>query len=150
MPAKPRPTPRKAAASKPRAAAAPGDMEPGVAAFFLSLDHPRKPEMLRVREIILGVSPRIGEGIKWNAPSFRTTDFFATMNVHRKDSVRLILHTGAKGKQGSSPGDEVEDPSGILERLAKDRCMVTIRDGADLGAKASALREIVRQWIGLL
>ena len=70
--------------------------DPAVAAFLEALDHPLKPEIEAVRKIILGVSPEIREGIKWNAPSFRTTDWFATCNVHAKDKLRLILHFGGE------------------------------------------------------
>lgn len=153
MTTSPRPKRRPSTAPKPSAPAdsdASASMEPDVAAFFASLDHPRRQELLRLRELILGVSPRIREGIKWNAPSFRTSDFFATMNIHRKDALRLILHAGAKPKAGAKPADQVEDPSGILERLAADRCMVTIRDAADFDAKAPALRKVLRQWIDLI
>lgn len=43
-----------------------------VAAFLAALDRPLKPVLTLVRATILGASPRIIEGIKWKAPSFRT------------------------------------------------------------------------------
>ena len=55
------------AASK-RPAKKPG--APSVEAFLAALDHPRKQDILTVRQIILGADPRIQEAIKWNAPSF--------------------------------------------------------------------------------
>ncbi len=50
-----------------------------VQGFLDKLDHPRKPEMIRLREVLLAIDPAIGEKIKWNAPSFRTREHFATM-----------------------------------------------------------------------
>ena len=47
--------------------------------FMRALKHPLKKEIEAVRRIILSVSPDIQKGIKWNAPSFRTTDYFATL-----------------------------------------------------------------------
>ncbi|MDY7225561.1 DUF1801 domain-containing protein [Hyalangium rubrum] len=124
--------------------------EPDVPTFLRALDHPMKKEIEAVRKIILGISPEISEGIKWNAPSFRTTDHFATFNLRPQDRVRLILHTGAKVKDTAKKGLKIEDPEGLLEWLAKDRCLVTLGDSKDVKAKRAALEAIVRQWIGVM
>jgi hypothetical protein len=122
--------------------------DPAVIAFLRELDHPLKQEIEAVRQLILGVSPEIREEIKWNAPSFRTTDHFATFNLRTKDRVRLILHTGAKVKDTATKGMKIADPEGLLEWLAKDRCLVTLSDGKDLQAQRAALEAIVREWLG--
>lgn len=44
-----------------------------VQAFLDALDHPREPEILALRRIVLAADPAIAEGIEWNAPSFRTS-----------------------------------------------------------------------------
>ena len=67
-----------------------------VEAFLEKLDHPRKPEIEALRRIILGAHASVHEGIKWNAPSFRTTEYFATFHLRAKDGVALIFHRGAK------------------------------------------------------
>ena len=124
--------------------------DPAVTAFLRELDHPRKKEIEAVRRIILGVSPEIHEGIKWNAPSFRTTDYFATVNLRAKggeERVWLILHTGAKVKKTATKGMQIADPAGLLKWLAKDRCLVTFAEGKDIQAKRVALEAIVRDWI---
>ena len=91
--------------------------------FLRDLDHPLKKEIESVRQIILGVSPDIREGIKWNSPSFRTTEWFATLNLRAKDGqerVWLILHLGAKVKDNAK-GMKIADPTGLLQWLGKDR-----------------------------
>ena len=130
-----------------KSAPAASDTDPAVAAFMTELDHPLKNEIEAVRRLILGVDPAIREGIKWNAPSFRTTEHFATFNLRAKDRVRLILHLGAKVKATAKEGIEVADPSGLLEWLARDRCLVTLSDKNDLEAKRAALQAVVREWI---
>ncbi len=110
------------------------------------LDHPLKPALEAVRATILGASPKIGEGIQWNTPSFRTTEWFATINI-RKDEVLVILHRGAKVKDNSSGGLAISDPSGLLEWLAKERAAVRFRDLAAVKSGKSAFTSIVRQWI---
>jgi uncharacterized protein YdhG (YjbR/CyaY superfamily) len=131
--------------AKPAASSSPTD--PAVVAFLRDLDHPLKKEVEAVRELILAVSPDIREGIKWNSPSFRTTDYFATLNVRGKDRVRLILHTGAKVKASATKGVKVADPAGLLKWLARDRCLVTIDGKKDVEAKRPALQAILKEWI---
>ena len=145
--------PTKSAATRAAPAAASGSQtDPDVAAFLRALDHPLKPEIELVRKVILGVSPEIREGIKWNAPSFRTSDWFATLNLRARggeERVWLILHLGAKSKSATAKG-KVADPEELLEWLAKDRCLVTFKDAKDIKAKRVALQNIVREWIQCL
>jgi len=49
--------------------------------FMHKLDHPLKPVLEAVRKTNLGAHPEIGEGIKWNAPSFYFKDYFATAGL---------------------------------------------------------------------
>jgi len=141
------------AVRKRSAKSEPGDSQtdPAVDAFMRELDHPRKNEIEAVRRIIPGVSPEIREGIKWNSPSFRTTDYFATVNLRAKDGetrVWLILHTGAKKKAAKEL--KIADPAGLMQWLAPDRCLVTFADGKDIQARRAALETIIREWIGQL
>jgi uncharacterized protein YdhG (YjbR/CyaY superfamily) len=118
--------------------------DPAVDAYLKSLEHPAKKEIEAIRKIILGVDPAIREGIKWNSPSFRLDDWFATLNLH-KGQVRLILHSGAKAK--SMDMSNVADPKGLLQWLAKDRAMVTFEGEKDLKSKRTALVAVVKIWI---
>lgn len=118
-----------------------------VIAFLGDLEHPAKKGIKAVRQIILDASPEIREGIKWNAPSFRTTDWFATVNLRAKDQVQLVFHTGAKVKDTAATGLKIADPAGLLEWLAKDRCLVTLETEKDIQKKRAALQAITREWI---
>lgn len=120
--------------------------------FMASLASPLKPAVEALRRAILGADSRIEEGIKWNSPSFRRpgTDYFATVNVRPRDGVLLVLHRGAKVKDGSAGRPKIDDPKLLLEWLAADRCAVRFRDPADVRAKKAALQGIVRQWIETL
>ncbi len=139
---KPRPARKRAA--KPEAVASQTD--PAVVAFLRDLSHPLKPDIEEVRQIILGVSPDIREGIKWNAPSFHTTDYFATVHLRSGDEVRLVFHLGAKVKDNTTKM-RIADPEGLIEWLADDRCLVTLGLGEEVTARRSALENIVREWI---
>ncbi len=117
-----------------------------VNAFMAELDHPLKAEIKTVRRIIREVSPAISEAIKWNAPSFRTTEFFATTNLRSRDQVQLVFHLGAKVRKDLKPL-ALADPAGLVKWLAKDRCMVTVGAGKTVQANKAALQAIVREWI---
>ncbi len=116
-----------------------------VAAFIAALKHPQETGILAVRNIILGVDPGVSEGIKWNAPSFRTSEYFATVHLRARTGIRLILHVGAKKRE--LPAPDIADPDGLLEWLAPDRAIATFADLGDLTARKPALESILRQWI---
>jgi hypothetical protein len=118
-----------------------------VEAFIASLDHPFKREILALRAIILGADPSIAEGIKWNAPSFRTSEYFATFHLRAKEGVQVILHLGAKTRDTSISGGAIADPESLLAWLAKDRASAKFRDLKDIDARRSAFADILRRWI---
>lgn len=114
--------------------------------FMRRLDHRLKAELEVLRSIILGVSPKISEGIKWNSPSFRVNEWFATINI-RKGAVFVILHLGAKVKDDSTDGLSISDPTGLLEWLAKERAVVKFDDMKAIESARTAFAKILRQWI---
>ncbi|HEX7239508.1 MAG TPA: DUF1801 domain-containing protein [Longimicrobiaceae bacterium] len=123
---------------------APGEVE----ALLASLDHPRLREIRAVRQLILGADPAISEGVKWNAPSFRTSEWFATFHLRAKDGVQVILHFGAKKRDTTAARAAIADPESLLEWLAADRATARFRDMDDVEAKRNAFAAVVRQWIG--
>lgn len=138
-----------ARAASPRSAREPrpkptrdGDVD----TFLRELDHPLKQEILQVRGIILGVSPGITEGIKWNSLSFRTTDDFATVHRRSTDALQLVFHFGAKAKKRRERA-RLSDSADLVTWLADDRCLDTLGTGKDIRKHAAALEAIVREWI---
>ena len=129
----------------PERTAAAADTAEAVDAFMATLEHPHKAAIEALRTIIAGADPAIAEGVKWNAPSFRTTEYFATTHLRGKDGIGIILHLGAKVRE--TPSFQVEDPQGLLKWLAKDRALVNFAGVQDVRAHEAALQEIVRQWI---
>jgi len=121
--------------------------EPGVAEFLATLVHPQKAEIELLREIILSADRSISDGIKWNSPSYKTTEWFATTNLREKKGTAVILHFGAK-KRDIKPRDQIADPEGMLKWLADDRAMVAFADVADLRAKRKTFTKVIQQWIG--
>lgn len=114
--------------------------------FMAGLDHPLKAEIEAVRAIILSADPRIRESVKWNAPSFATTEYFATFKLRPVETVQVVFHTGAKVKP-TITAVTVDDPAGLLKWAASDRCVATLSDMNDIQSKQTALLTIVQQWI---
>jgi uncharacterized protein YdhG (YjbR/CyaY superfamily) len=137
-----------APATKPKkAAAGVAKIDPAASGMLRTLRHPLRTEIEAVRLIILGASEEIGEGVKWNAPSFRTEkDWFATIHVRAKESVQLILFVGVKKRSGFKPF-KLADPNGLVKWLAEDRALVTLGAGRDILDNRKALEVIVRAWI---
>jgi len=133
-------SPKRVKATKAAAA------EPGIGAFMLALAHPLKAEIEAVSRTVLGAAPGITAAVKWNAPSFRTTEFFATIHLRSHDEVQLILHRGAKARPGANL-PSIDDPAGRLRWLAKDRAIFALGRGANLAVSLGELEAIVRQWI---
>lgn len=138
----------KAKVAKGAPAAKPASLrnDPAVEAYLKTLEHPLKRDFEAARRIILGASPTIREGIKWNVPSFATSDYFATFNPRAKTSVELVFHFGAKAKGIQAKG-KIPDPKGLLKWLADDRAMVSLGSGKVIAANKSAFEALVRAWI---
>jgi len=117
-----------------------------VPGFIEGLEHPLKPVVLALRQALLGAGPAISEEIKWNAPSFRTREHFATMHLRAKDSVRLILHLGARSRAAVSAAS-IPDPQQLLEWLGPGRAAIRFAGVDELERRRDALLAIIRAWI---
>ena len=101
----------------------------------------------RLRALVLGVDPTIAEGIKWNAPSWRTAEYFATTQLRAKRGIGLVLHLGARARSVPAGGLAIDDPDGLLVWRAPDRALLTFADRAELEARVEAVQAVLRQWI---
>ena len=115
--------------------------------FLASLEHPAKREILALRKIIRGVDPAVREGIKWNAPSFYTTEHFATFQLRHKGGVQLVLHMGTRPRPDVQARTSIADPESLLEWRAADRATITFRDLAEIEERKAALVKVMRQWV---
>ena len=112
-----------------------------VDSYFREVDHPFKAEMEAVRAIILGVSDKIAERIKWNAPSFYYKEDLGAFHPRATEYAHLILlFPGGAG---------MDDSSGLLEGNHKDRREAKFHSLDDVKAKKRALEKLVKNWIAL-
>lgn len=114
--------------------------------FLEAFNHPLKAEVLALRELILGADASIQEAIKWNVPSFHTSEHFATFHLRAKNQVQIVFHRGAKAREASGRLP-VADPEGMLQWRSNDRAVVCFSSMEEIVAKRGALQEVVRGWI---
>ena len=117
--------------------------------YLAALQHPHKRGVQALRKVIRSLDTRILEEVKWNAPSFRLKDHFATFCLHPVPMFQLVLHTGAKSK-GSPKQFRLDDPNGLVKWAAKDRCTMSFESDADALAKRDAVTRIIKDWIAQL
>ena len=92
-----------------------------------------------VREVILAADPRVGECIKWQAPTFTYKGNIASFFPKAKAHVSLMFHKGAT-IPGSFPS---------LEGDGSEARSLKVRDARDLAAKRAELERIIRAWCDL-
>ncbi|EGF90121.1 domain of unknown function DU1801 family protein [Asticcacaulis biprosthecium C19] len=114
----------------------------------LVADHPARAEIDALRRLILAADPAIEEGVKWNAPSYRCGEWFATFHLRAKPGVQIILHRGAKVRPDGVAG--IDDPKGLLQWLDPNRASVRFTTLVDIEAHAGAFQAILRQWLARL
>jgi hypothetical protein len=110
---------------------------PEVDAWFDAYENPQKDLVLAVRDVLLGTDGRLGETIKWKAPTFVYRGNLASFFPKSTKHVTLMFHTGAT----------LPDPYGILEGDGEVARSVKIRNHEDLAHKTTALRGLVTAWI---
>ena len=107
-----------------------------VEAWFRRYENPMKDVVLRMREIILGADPRIGECIKWQAPTLTYDGNLASFFPKGKQHASLMFHTGAR-----IPGRHARlEGTGDISRVMK------IGSVAEAETARPDLERIVRAW----
>ncbi len=118
--------------------------------FMKELNHPLKEIVQYVRELILSIDKKIGEGIYWNAPTFFFTGnmkpfdpkeykrYIVGFVFNKQDCIRMVF------LQGSTVLDKTE----ILEGDFKDnRKLVVFKSLEEAKRKENALKDIIKQLI---
>ncbi|HRD64772.1 MAG TPA: DUF1801 domain-containing protein [Candidatus Competibacter sp.] len=119
---------------------------PDVNSFMEQLDHPFKADIERLRTAIMGIAPIITEEIKWNAPSFKINDHFATFKLYPTKNIQIVLHTGAKPKIPQK-AFSLDDPHKLLKWPAIDRCVLTLQSSSQAVELEQVVIKMVKEWI---
>lgn len=111
-------------------------------------DDERKPLVVELLAAIREACPTLTETIKWNAPNFCDAGKDRmTLMLHKKDSVGLILHTGAKPKEDKKAPPLYQDETGLLAWNSNIRATITFRDVVDFSSKRQLFKQAVQRWV---
>ena len=124
----------------------------GTAEVLLFLDncqHPLKPAIEFLRNLILASDKAITEHIKWNGPSFcYGGDDRITFNLHKKDQLLVVYHRGAKGKETKGGGTPLfADSTGLLQWLSNERAVATFVSLEEVQEKKTKIKKLVKDWL---
>lgn len=108
------------------------DME----AWLLECDNPMKPIVTEMRALILETDPRLGECIKWQAPTFTYRGNMASFFPKSKKHASLMFHKGATIER-SFPNLAVE---------GKEARSFKVSSLDDLEQKSAELQSICVAW----
>ena len=113
-----------------------GQRNPDVDDWLERYENPMKPLVERTRDIFLGADDRIGEVVKWSAPTFVYKGNLASFQPRAKECVSIVFHEGAS-IPGIHPLLEGSGGHGRVARLA---------DADEIEARRPELEAIVRAW----
>lgn len=122
-------------------------MDPIVTLLLDDMKHPFRKEIEALRSIILASDRRIMEGVKWNTASYRTIEWFATLNGARQlKEPMIILHAGAKAK-GVDLQKQVNDPTKMIRWLGTERGQITFASLEEIHDRHERLQAVIRSWV---
>lgn len=116
--------------------------------FLAQFDDERKPLVEAMLQAIREECPDLTQIIKWNAPSFcEHGKDRLTFMLHKKESVGLILHTGARPREDKKAPHLYDDSTGLLAWNSNIRATITFVDLAGFVSKRDAFKQAVKRWL---
>lgn len=115
--------------------------------YLATLEHPLESTVEAIRSAILGVDPRITEGLQDNAPAFFFHGWFANTDVHRKDSISVVFRSAGKGGAAKKSAVRIDDSAELLKWPTIDCAVARFKDVEDFMSKRAAFKSVVTQWI---
>lgn len=121
-----------------------------IAEHLSALQHPLKPMVLALNDIILAADATIAGQVKWNSPAYCYTGEMAdadpktyprdivVINLYKPDSVLLVFPTGAR----------IADASGLLQgKFSDGRKTVLFHTSEDVQQRSGDLTQVLKQWL---
>ncbi len=107
--------------------------------FLEALEHPLKDAVLLLRSIIKS-NKKLSERIKWNTPSYYSSDDLFTFNLHNKKFVQLVFHHP----------EIINIKSKLLEGDYKDRRMIYFENSNAIIENKKEIESIIKKLLLLV
>lgn len=114
--------------------------EEQVQVYMDQLPTEQKSDIEVVRKIIKAASPKLGERIKWNAPSYYYREDIVTFGPYKTHKLLLVFHHPFIVKIKST----------LLEGDYKDRRLMHFKDKADAEANKKELTRIIKEMVKMI
>jgi hypothetical protein len=122
-----------------------------VTEYIQKLEAPVAEIVVAIRQLVLSVSPEIGEEIKWNGPSFLYTGPMAPFNPKEYKQYIIVMNLHKRILLVFPSGARVNDNTGLMEGdYADGRMLIHIKSMDDLKSKEAGIRKVIHDWIGLV
>jgi len=116
--------------------------------FMKQFEDGRKPLVKAMLDAIVEACPDLTESIKWNAPNFSDDGKDRmTLMLHKKGTVGLIFHNGARPKEDKKAPHLFTDETGLLEWNSNIRATVSFGDLDEFMAKRLLFQAAVKRWV---
>lgn len=119
--------------------------------FLADLGSDKRAQVDLLRQLILGVEPKLEEHIKWNAPSYVLDgEDRITFNLMNKQGfVKLVFHMGATRKEDKNGTPVMQDESGLIEWSSDIRGMITFAALEDINNNTNSIQKIIKDWLSI-
>lgn len=108
-----------------------------VSKYMDALEHALKKEVAELRKIVKSSHADLKERIKWNAPSYYTTEDIVTFGPYRQGKILLVFHHPVIVKVRST----------LLEGDYKDRRLAYFSNMKEIKANKDELQRIINEVI---
>ena len=117
-----------------------------VETYLATLQSPTRLAVDALRHLVVTAHPGLTEEIKWNAPSFaHDGQDRVTLGLNPKGGYRIVLHRGAKPLDASN--FRFADDDKLAKWPAPDRGVITLKDQAEINARAADLSRLIARWV---
>lgn len=124
-------------------------LNPEVTSFLDKQNHPLRPEIEKLRVLILTAVPGLTENIKWNGPNYVDGDADRiTVKIHPPKKIQLIFHRGVAKRQ-PPPDRLINSNASFLSWKENDRAVAGFQNMKEILAAEDELSLVIGQWIAV-
>lgn len=116
--------------------------------FLAGLDPERRALVRTLRDYVLHADTRVGEHIKWNAPSYTLDgeDRITFNTINKENAVKLVFHMGARRKEDKS-AKPLMNNARVIRWVSDIRGYASFQTLEEVVANEGALEHDIKHWL---